>query len=142
MNWKKILPYASIIVFLLILSIGLFPDSFSGKVINQPDLANYVGMGTDTKAYKEETGEVAVARQGGEGISGGGSSSGGGVSELSGMPAGCETSLVPLVSGGGPSSGITKPSRGSVPFSGGSSPWEVNDGSGVVGKRGGATSGT
>ena len=60
MDWKKILPHISILAILLVISIGLFPDTFSGKVVKQPDMLNFKGMGSDTRALKKETGEVAV----------------------------------------------------------------------------------
>lgn len=60
MNWKKNLPYIAIIGIFLVLSFGLFPDAFSGKVVNQPDMLNFSGMGSDVREFKKETGEVAV----------------------------------------------------------------------------------
>lgn len=38
----------------------LFPDAFSGKVVNQPDMLNFRGLGSDVSEFREETGEVAV----------------------------------------------------------------------------------
>lgn len=60
MDWKKYVPHVSIIGILLVISMVLFPDSFSGKVVEQPDMLNFKGIGSDVKAYKKETGEVAV----------------------------------------------------------------------------------
>jgi len=60
MNWKKILPYISIIGIFLILSFGLFPDAFSGKVVKHPDILNFYGIGSDAKKLKDDTGEVSV----------------------------------------------------------------------------------
>lgn len=60
MNWKKILPQISIIAIFLILSIGLFPSAFSGKVVNQPDMLSFKGIGTDATELRKETGEIAV----------------------------------------------------------------------------------
>jgi len=60
MNWKKWLPYISIIGLFLLISIFLFPDAFSGKVVQQPDMLNFRGIGSDVKEFKKETGETAV----------------------------------------------------------------------------------
>jgi hypothetical protein len=60
MDWKKFIPHISIIVILLITSIVLFPESFSGKVVQQPDMLNFKGIGSDAIALRKETGEVSV----------------------------------------------------------------------------------
>ncbi len=60
MDWKKYLPHIACIVILLIISAGLFPDAFSGKVVQQPDMLSFRGIGSDAAEFKKETGEVAV----------------------------------------------------------------------------------
>lgn len=60
MNWKKLLPQVSIIGILLVISIGLFPDAFKGKVVKHPDILSFNGIGTDAQKYNKETGDVAV----------------------------------------------------------------------------------
>lgn len=60
MNWKKFLPYISIIGIFLILIIGLFPDAFKGEVVKHPDILNFKGIGSDATELRKETGEIAV----------------------------------------------------------------------------------
>ncbi len=60
MNWKKFLPHISIIGIFLVLSFGLFPDAFKGKVVKHPDILNFNGIGSDALKLKKETGEIAV----------------------------------------------------------------------------------
>lgn len=60
MNFKKVLPHISILVFFVLLTGILFPAAFSGKVVQQPDIMNFRGIGTDSRAHLEATGDVAV----------------------------------------------------------------------------------
>jgi len=59
MNWKKLLPHVSIIGILLVISIGLFPDTFKGKIVERPDSMTFKGFASDTHKFRKETGEIA-----------------------------------------------------------------------------------
>ena len=60
MNIKKYLPFLAIIGIFIIVAIGLFPEVFNGKVVQQPDMLNFKGIGSDTRAYNKASGETAV----------------------------------------------------------------------------------
>lgn len=60
MNWKKFLPHIIAIITFLAVAIGLFPESFQGKVVVQPDMQNYRGLGDEAKEFYEKTGEATL----------------------------------------------------------------------------------
>ena len=60
MNLKKAIPSVLILISFLILSFGLFPDAFNGKVVQQPDMMSFRGISSDVIEYKKETGKTSV----------------------------------------------------------------------------------
>ncbi len=60
MNWKQFLPHIIALISFLAVAIGLFPEAFQGKVVVQPDMQNYRGMGDEANDFYEETGEATL----------------------------------------------------------------------------------
>ena len=50
---KKILIYAGIILFFLIVSYGFVPQVLGGKIVNQSDIASWKGMANEAMTYNE-----------------------------------------------------------------------------------------
>lgn len=48
---KKILTYAGILVFLVILAYGFVPQVLTGKIVNQSDISGFVGMAREAKEW-------------------------------------------------------------------------------------------
>ena len=48
---NKILPYAGIVVFFLVLAYGFVPQVLSDKVVNQSDISGYMGMAHETSQW-------------------------------------------------------------------------------------------
>ena len=48
---KKILIYAGIVLFFLVLSYGFVPQVLGGKIVNQSDIASWKGMANEAMTY-------------------------------------------------------------------------------------------
>ena len=48
---KKILIYAGIVLFFIVLSYGFFPQVLGGKIVNQSDIASWKGMANEAMTY-------------------------------------------------------------------------------------------
>ena len=48
---KKILKYAGIVLFFLVLSYGFVPQVLGGKIVNQSDIASWKGMASEAMTY-------------------------------------------------------------------------------------------
>ncbi len=51
---KKILTYAGIVLFFLVVAYGFVPQVLGGKIVNQSDISGYVGMANETHEWNEE----------------------------------------------------------------------------------------
>ena len=58
---KKILIYAGIVLFFLVLSYGFVPQVLGGKIVNQSDIASWKGMANEAMTYNAEHPEDPTA---------------------------------------------------------------------------------
>ena len=59
-DFKKLIPYVAAVVIFLLVTFIYFNPIFSGKTINQSDIASYKGMSKEIADFRSETGEEAL----------------------------------------------------------------------------------
>ena len=54
MKFKKILPYALVVLFFLVAAYAFVPQVLTGKIVNQSDISGYVGMSHEMNEWNKE----------------------------------------------------------------------------------------